>query len=172
MAEITYMLLRDIQQRESSSPKLSQVEPDFYQKLKIFIDEKKCNAFSSNSMMKIREYENIQKIVAAIKEKREEKILLMALRGEKINGYITHEEKILFDKIQLTLMEFRKMINENEEKKCEATELKVKIIKDIEAYKGLDGNTYGPYKQDEIVSLPKAEVEWLMKAKMAEMVVR
>ncbi|MEM3432080.1 MAG: hypothetical protein QXF86_03420 [Candidatus Bilamarchaeaceae archaeon] len=170
MAEITYMLLRDIQQKEINSPKLSQVDGDFYKKLSTFIEQKKCEAFSSNSIMKIREYENIQKIVAAIKEKREEKILLMALRGEKINGYITTEEKELFDKVQNALSEFRKIVNENVVKQCEETHLKVKIIKDIEAYKGLDGNTYGPYKQDEIVSLPKEEVEWLIKAKMAEMV--
>lgn len=166
------MLLRDIQQKEMNSPKLSQIDQDFYQKVKEFITAKKCDAFSSNSMMKIREYENIQKMVAAIKEKREEKILLMALRGEKINGYITSEEKELFNNIQAALQAFRKKIDEASSEQCSETLLKVKIIKDIEAYKGVDGNTYGPYKQDEIISLPKSEVEWLIKAKMAEMVMK
>ena len=51
-------------------------------------------------------------------------------------------------------------------------QLKVKVIKDSEAYKGLDGNVYGPFKKEELVSLPKAEVDWLVKAKIAEMVVK
>lgn len=171
MGEINYKTLREIQQKEFSSPKLSQLEEDFYGTVNAFIKQKKEEAFSSNSILKIREFENLQKIAGAIKEKREEKIVLMALRGEKINGFLTPEEKALFEKLASLLAEFHCSIDETTEKKQGSDRLKVKIIKDIEAYKGLDGNTYGPYKQDEIVFLPKTEVEWLIKAKMAEMAI-
>ncbi len=171
MGEISYKALREIQQKEFSSPKLSQLDDDFYAAADAFIKQKKDEAFSSNSILRIREFENLQKIVAAIKEKREEKIVLMALRGEKVNGFLTPQEKALFDKLASVLAEFRSSTEAATDKKSQDERLKVKIIKDIEAYKGLDGNIYGPYKQDEITLLPKTEVEWLIKAKMAEMLV-
>jgi len=171
MGVIDYKTLREIQQKEVSSPKLSSLEENFYQTTAKFLEDKKCEAFSSNSITKIREYENLQKIIAIIKEKREEKILLMALRNEKINGYLTPEEKVFFENLVKALNDFRNSINQKTETVCESEALKVKVIKDIDAYKGLDGKIYGPFKQDEIVSLPKAEVEWLIKAKLAEMLV-
>jgi len=171
MGEISYRALREIQQKEFSSPKLSQLEDNFYSAVAAFIKQKNDEAFSSNSILKIREFENLQKIAAAIKEKREEKIVLMALRGEKVNGFLTSEERALFEKLVSLLAQFRASINEEAGEKSDDGRLKVKIIKDIEAYKGLDGSVYGPFKQDEVVILPKTEVEWLIKAKMAEMLV-
>ncbi|MFH1222368.1 MAG: hypothetical protein V1492_04760 [Candidatus Micrarchaeota archaeon] len=171
MGGLDYAMLREIQRKELASPKLGSLSSDFYVSVADFLNERKCEAFSSNSVMKIREYENLQKIVFSIKEKREEKILLMALRGEKVNGELTSEERELFNRLTALLRNFRGQVDKTAAAACEVDDLKVKVIKDIEAYKGLDGNVYGPYKKDEIMSLPKAEVDWLVKAKMAEMLV-
>jgi len=174
MGGIDYGVLRDIQRQELSSPRLTRLNDDFYSQTIEFLSAKKDEAFSSNSILKIREYENLQKIVVSIKEKREEKIFLMALRGEKVNGSLTPEEKELFNELVFVLKKFRNEINDFDEDQEETRKeaLKVKLIKDIEAYKGLDGSTYGPFKKDELVSLPKSEVDWLVKAKIAEMVVK
>lgn len=174
MGGIDYGVLRDIQRQELSSPRLSKLDEDFYSQIKDFLSSKKDDAFSSNSILKIREYENLQKIVVSIKEKREEKIFLMALRGDKVNGSLTPEEKDLFDELVEVLGKFRGDVDGSIQDPGEMRkeELKVKVIKDIEAYKGLDGNVYGPFKKEELVSLPKAEVDWLVKAKIAEMVVK
>lgn len=174
MGGIDYALLREIQRKELSSSKLSEVGDEFYSQVASFLEAKKADAFSSNSMMKIREYENLQKIVSAIKEKREEKIFLMALRGEKVNGELTSEERTLFNQLASNVRQFRSGVAAccpEEPQRNETEPLRVRIINDIEAYKGLDGNTYGPFKKDELVSLPKAEVDWLTKSKIAEMLV-
>jgi len=174
MGGIDYGLLRDIQRQEISSPKLTRLDEEFYSQIKEFLSAKKDDAFSSNSILKIREYENLQKIIVSIKEKREEKIFLMALRGDKVNGSLTPEEKQLFNELVEVLRKFREDTDGSieEVEKTREEQLKVKVIKDIEAYKGLDGNVYGPFKKEELVSLPKAEVDWLVKAKIAEMVVK
>ena len=174
MGGIDYGVLRDIQRQELSSPRLTKLDEDFYSRVKDFLSAKKDDAFSSNSILKIREYENLQKIVVSIKEKREEKIFLMALRGDKVNGSLTPEEKELFNELVGVLKKFRVDIDGSveEAEEIKREQLKVKLIKDIEAYKGLDGNVYGPFKKEELVSLPKAEVDWLVKAKIAEMVVK
>jgi len=174
MGGIDYGMLRDIQRQELSSPRLSKLDENFYSEIKEFLSSKKDEAFSSNSILKIREYENLQKIVVSIKEKREEKILLMALRGDKVNGSLTPEEKDLFNELTDVLKKFRGNTDGSSEETEETRkeQLKVKLIKDIEAYKGLDGNVYGPFKKEELVSLPKTEVDWLVKAKIAEMVVK
>jgi len=174
MGGIDYGLLRDIQRQEISSPKLTRLDEEFYSQIKDFLSAKKDDAFSSNSILKIREYENLQKIIVSIKEKREEKIFLMALRGDKVNGSLTPEEKQLFNELVEVLRKFREDTDGSieEVEKTREEQLKVKVIKDIEAYKGLDGNVYGPFKKEELVSLPKAEVDWLVKAKIAEMVVK
>ncbi|MEM2909019.1 MAG: hypothetical protein QW590_03885 [Candidatus Bilamarchaeaceae archaeon] len=177
MGGFDYAALREMQRQELSSPRLAALDENFYTQIALFLSEKKNEALSSNSMLKVREYENLQRIIASIKEKREEKILLMALRGEKINGSATPEELTLFNNLVNALKEFREKItgtikvissDATHEKNEQKDGLMVRIIKDIEAYKGLDGNVYGPFKADTVISLPRAEVEWLVKAKMAE----
>jgi hypothetical protein len=45
---------------------------------------------------------------------------------------------------------------------------KVRILKDIEPYTGLDKNVYGPFRIGEERSLPMPEAEWLLKSRLAE----
>ena len=40
----------------------------------------------------------------------------------------------------------------------------IRILKDIPAYKGADGVTYGPYKRGEAARLPESEYEFLVKS--------
>lgn len=173
MKALDYALLREIQKKETDSTKITPLEGDFYEKASEFISSKKDEAFSSGSTLSIREYENIKKILTTIKERREEKIVLMAIRGEGTSTGLTPEEKKLLRELSGAVNDFRETVsgllspveNGKEEKKSLKT---VRILKDIESYKGLDSRVYGPFKSGEEVELPDAEAEWLLKAKMAE----
>jgi len=57
---------------------------------------------------------------------------------------------------------------ENGEGSKEEHMVQVLITEYVEAYRGLDGNIYGPYKEGEKVKLPKEEGEWLVMAGMAK----
>ena len=45
---------------------------------------------------------------------------------------------------------------------------KVRILKDIPQYIGSDKGAYGPFRKDEVLELPDAELEWLVKNGFAE----
>jgi len=172
MKPLDYSLLRDIQKNELESTKLTSLEENFYANASEFLSVRKKEAFASGSTLSIREYENIKKILTTIKERREEKIILMAIRGEGNSGRLTPEEKKLLKELSDAVKKFRESIADSsasEESTLPVPEKKkVKLLKDVEPYKGLDNNVYGPYKSGDEVELPPAEAEWLLKAKMAE----
>jgi hypothetical protein len=47
---------------------------------------------------------------------------------------------------------------------------KVRFLREILPYTGLDNQTFGPFKVGEIAILPKEEAVWLVKEKLAELV--
>lgn len=171
MKPLDYSLLRDIQKNELESTKPTPLEENFYANASDFLSTRKKEAFASGSTLSIREYENIKKILTTIKERREEKIILMAIRGDGNSGRLTPEEKKLLKELSDAVRKFRESIADSasEESTLPVPEKKkVKLLKDIEPYKGLDNNVYGPYKSGDEIELPPAEAEWLLKAKMAE----
>ncbi|NYZ77453.1 DNA replication complex GINS family protein [Candidatus Micrarchaeota archaeon] len=175
MKPLNYSILREIQKKETDSTRLSSLEEDFYDAASDFLRQKREEAFSNGSMPAIREYENIKKIISTIKERREEKIVLMAIRGEGTPGGLTPDEVELLKELSDSVKRFRGKMSElfssEENGKAFAPRKKsrrVKLLKDVEPYKGLDNGVYGPFKSGEEVELPPEEAEWLLKAKMAE----
>lgn len=96
---LTYSALREIQKKEMESSEIVRVEQDFYEQVSALLKERKQAAMSDESMSALREYENIRKIAAGIQAKREEKIVLMALRGDKIHDGLTEKEHELLENI-------------------------------------------------------------------------
>ncbi len=177
MKPLNYALLREIQKKETDSTRITQLEEGFYQEVSDFLKKKREEAFSSGSTLSIREYENIKKIIDTIKERREEKIILMAIRSEGGHSGLTPEERELLEELSASVKKFRGRVSEllsseggEPAPRPEKKTRRVKLVKNIEPYKGLDNNVYGPFKSGDEVELPLGEVEWLLKAKMAETV--
>ncbi len=174
MELLSYSFLREIQKKESDSAKLTALGENFYVEAANFLKKKREEAFSTGSILAIREYENIKKIISTIKEKREEKLVLIALRSEGIPTGLTPEEIELLEGLSHCVGKFRTRISavlpseENTLPRARGRTSRVKMLKDVEPYKGLDNNIYGPFKNGEEVELPKEEAEWLLKAGMAE----
>lgn len=166
---ITYSLLREIQKKEMESAALVPVEDNFYEQLAQLLEQKKKEAQKSNSLLTIREYENIKKIVQTLQSKREEKIALVALRGEGEGHGLSHEEKILLKNLCNAIKQARGAVKGVWEKPGIVPK-KVRMLKEVEKYKGIDDNVYGPFKSGQELVLPPSEVEWLLKSKMAELV--
>ncbi len=167
--EINYSALREIQKKEMDSTKIVVLEKDFYSEASKFLESRKAEAFGSGSSLPIREYENIKKIIHSIKERREEKIVLMAIRGEETHKGLTPEESELLKELSGSVRKFREKVTGSfPEKPVKKNIRKVKLLKDVDPYKGLDNNVYGPYKSGEEIELPPTEAEWLLKAKLAE----
>ena len=169
---VDYSGLRDIQKREMESSAIVQLPEDFYQKVSELLSLKKEKALSSQSILAIKEYENIKKIVRSIAAKREEKIVLMAVRGEGGPEGLTAEEKEMFKGLSSIIFEAREKVtnvwSSEESGSGSSSERRIKIIKDVAQYRGIDNMLYGPFREGEEPSLPEKEVEWLLRSGLAE----
>jgi DNA replication initiation complex subunit (GINS family) len=166
---LNYSDLREIQKREMESSAIVSLPEDFYQLISEMLSKKGSEAMSSKSLLTIKEYENIKKIIAAISAKREEKIVLMAVRGEKEGVGLTAEEREMLKELSSIIKRSRETVKAvwaSEETPSDAR--KIKILKDISQYRGLDNSVYGPFRAGDEQMLPSAEAEWLLKAGMAE----
>ncbi len=167
---LNYSELRDIQKREMDSSGIVKLSDDFYQSVALLLSTKKQEAMSSKSLMSIKEYENIKKILISIQSKREEKIVLMAVRGETNDTGLTSEEKGMLRDIRASVDKSHESIKgvwENDDL-APANSKRIRILQDVAQYKGLDNLVYGPYKKGDEQVLPMTEAEWLLKSRMAE----
>jgi len=167
---LNYSELRDIQKREMESSGIVKLSDDFYQAVALLLSTKKQEAMSSKSLMAIKEYENIKKILISIQSKREEKIVLMAVRGETNDTGLTSEEKGMLRDIRASVDKSHESIKgvwENDDL-APANSRRIRILQDVAQYKGLDNLVYGPYKKGDEQVLPMTEAEWLLKSRMAE----
>lgn len=166
---LTYSALREMQKKETESAALVGVEPDFYEKVARLLERKKQEAQESNSLLTIREYENIKKVIQGIQGKREEKIALLALRGEHEGRGLSHEETQLLQNLVEAISQARTTVKNVWESEPRRLPRQIRILREVEQYTGLDNHLYGPFKTGEQPLLPKEEIDWLLKAKMAEL---
>ena len=167
---LTYSDLRDIQRKEMESSAIVSLPEDFYNSVSAMLLKKNSEAMESKSLLSIKECENIKKIIIAIQGKREEKIVLMAVRGEREGAGLTAEEKEMLKELSSIIRKVRETVKNvwGSEDAAPASSRTIKILKDVSQYRGLDNALYGPYRQGEEQTLPRAEAEWLLKAGMAQ----
>ncbi len=164
---LNYAKLRELQRKEASSAEISTLEPNFYEEIKKVIEEKKIKAMKGESLLAIKEYENIKKILLDIEEKRIEKIVFMAMRGKQSSEGLSRGENTFLAEISEVIWKNKKKMNSFWTEKKENIK-RIKILKDITAYKGSDGEIYGPYVGDQLVELPEEEATILLKDNLAE----
>lgn len=162
-----------MQRSEIASSELCPVEEDFYTKLKGFLEEKRGEAIETQNLLVIKEYENLRKIARAIVNKRNEKLVLLALRGKKETTGMTAEEAEFMGHLSHDIEEndaqLAFIFEENGTGPKKDNIKRIRLLKNISPYKGLDDNVYGPFNEGEEAELPAAEAQWLLKEKMAEL---
>ncbi|MEK6841076.1 MAG: hypothetical protein AABW57_02735 [Nanoarchaeota archaeon] len=193
MAEeiITYEILYDILRRERSRQELQKLDINFFNDINKYIKEKKAileDLKSKSSIFAKKEIEktekeliNIKKIVKEIYDKRESKILQLALSSAVTNkiqdgSNLLNEEKLIFDGLVKFLKDSREnLLNQllDDEKpkviKSEQESIKtVRILQPIPKFIGDDLNEYGPLEEEFIASLPIKVAELLIKNNKAE----
>ncbi|MCE7741194.1 MAG: hypothetical protein GOP50_01935 [Candidatus Heimdallarchaeota archaeon] len=114
------------------------------------------------------------------------KILQAVLNKEEITVILAREEKNFYDRIKILYDVYRKDIfspkdivytdidsivgKESVEEAEEAIELvAVRFLKSTkEGFQGIDGNPYGPFKEEDVSVLPKENARGLVKREIAE----
>ena len=158
---LNYSKLRNIEQKEKSSPYLTDVGLDFYKEaaqhireLEEKIEEEKIkNPASKKLILLADELRNTKRVWENIFERREKKIVLAALAairgGKAIPENLTREEKIFYESLLNLLKENRKRIFESHYKEY----LIVRVLENIPQFVGSDMKKYSLSKED-VISLP------------------
>ena len=192
-AVITYETLYELLKRERERPDLQKLEPAFFSDTIGYIkDKKKILEAKSDSVFAIeekkkteRQLENIYKILKELYERREKKIISLALDKSRTKSNLIDttallkEEKVVFDALTGLLDTYRdailySILNEKmpfmrsfEDKKPKedfktAFELKkstklVRFTHRVPKFVGEELEEYGPFEEEDIANLP-AEV--------------
>lgn len=165
---LTYAVLRDIQKREMESSAIVALQDGFYAEVADFLAKKKEEALHGDSMLPLREYENTRKIFRDVQAKREEKIVLMAIRGESAGSGLTPEEREMLAELSATIARGRERVTAMVGGGRQPARKRVRLLKDMDKYKGMDNAVYGPFREGEEQALPPGEAEWLVQNGMAE----
>lgn len=198
ISDISYRMLREIQRKEESSPRLSKLEDDFYNVLHEYLDElnKRCQEESTpqKKILLNDEIQNIVKIIRTIYESREKKIVLAAMSqargGHPDLQYLTATEKQLFESLlhQLRDARERQLEGKHGQKERVETQHEEPQPPPDTIDKTDDGNTAQPLvlitktlpefigtdkkryavRKDDVITLPEDMAETLIKRKAAK----
>ena len=202
---ITYETLFELLKRERERTDLQKLEPSFFSDTINYIKDKKKileakaedSIFAPEEKKKTeRQLENIYKIVKELYERREKKILLLAVDKSRTRSNLIDasgllkEEKVFFDALTNMLDNYREAIlfavlNEKmpfmqslEEKKPAelfrpAVELKkptrlVRFTSHVPKFVGPELEEYGPFEEEDIANLPAEIADVLINKAKAE----
>jgi len=155
--------------------------PDgFYIELSGYIKELKrrlgrLNEGTIDARLLEREMENIVKMVEDLMRIRREKIILSTFRGGQPPDKLTREESELAGDVLPILKAYGEMVKgltggraEGEEtREVKAKRILVRFIREIPAIVGSDLKMYGPFRQEDIASLPAENAKALIEQGVA-----
>ncbi|MEK6984117.1 MAG: hypothetical protein AABX33_06085 [Nanoarchaeota archaeon] len=202
---ITYETLFELLQRERERTELQRLEPSFFGDVVCYIQEKKKvfdaksdSLFAHDERKKSeKQLENIYKIIKELYERREKKIIMIALDKSRTKSNLIDttallkEEKVVFDAVTSLLDKYRdavlySVLNEKmpfmqpiEAKNPvdgefkTAFELKksaklIRFMHPVPKFVGPELEEYGPYEGEDIANLPAEVADVLISKEKAE----
>ena len=194
---ITYETLYELFRREKYQTEIQKLDPDFFKEITKYLTEKEAilnsqkqkeSVFSSLEVQKTKkQIENIQKIIKELYEKRESKIMQLAIICSRTSLEIKQlpallpEEKQLYEQIINDLNLFRdkilhKILNAKLPEAEKAKDIKieqestklVRVLSPIPKFLGTDLKTYGPFEEEDMIALPAKIAEVMIEKKRAE----
>jgi len=195
---ITYDTLYEILRKEKTNLELQKLDNNIFNDIINYIKEKnkilqsqkqKDSIFTKLEIEKTkRQIQNIKKMLKELYEKREAKIINLALlysrtKPEKKELPLLKEEKVLYNELIKTLNYFRENILERlksgdlpkiekpKEIKINHKEQKTKLLRiltEIPKFYGNNLEIYGPFEKEDIANLPTNIANILIKNKRAE----
>ncbi|MEM4260431.1 MAG: hypothetical protein QXG00_04300 [Candidatus Woesearchaeota archaeon] len=200
---ITYESLFDILRREKNREELQELDKDFVKNLIEYIRSKesliKQSQIYSNDQEKVRiQLKNIKKIIRELFERRQRKIINMAIyKVRTLNSLIEtksllNEEKSFYDEIikiltlfndnivnQIIIAESPKEIKKRSEDRSEDKDHKIeekvndrnitlRFINAVPKFLGKENEIFGPFEEEDIASVPLYIADILISKGRAE----
>ena len=181
---LSYDTLFELLRLERSRTELQQLPDNYFASVQALIaveEQTAAVASGAEHSKKTIALKNLQKIVAELYERRERKIVLLALDKVKAPGALVDfkkllpTEKAMFDEIVALLARYRSTTREKipEKKEAKAATTSdpdmqmVKMLSPFPSFVGPDLLTYGPYAENDITSLPAPVAKLLIEKKRA-----
>jgi len=170
---ITFEYIREAQRAEQKSQQLNKLPDDFFEKVKEYIQQKRENAKRNEDAL--LEIKNIERIVEDIYNRRESKIVSLAVLSVRTGlipaNMLDHEEE-LFEQITRALRKSRVFLDSLMEKplRKQAEYIRVEFLDDIEEFIGIDLKKFGPYNKGDKALIPKDNADLFVKAGKAKKV--
>ena len=200
---ITYETLFELLQREKERNDLQKLEPTFFSDVIGYVKDKKKiltakdATFAQEERRKTeRQLENIYKILKEFYERREKKIIALALDKSRTKsslidtGALLKEERVVFEALTNLLdtyresilysvlnekMPFMQLIGDKKTKEGFKTALELKkptklvrFMAYVSKFVGPELEEYGPFGEEDIASLPSEVANVLVSKGMAE----
>lgn len=200
---ITYETLYELLRREKSREELQDLHQTFFEDVINYLNEKnqillnteqKLDLFSSTEREKTKlQLENIKKILKEFYERREKKIINIAINKSRTGSDIIdtssmlQEEKKLFESLVETLDNSRtnilfkllnrkspaakaeeQQITQEPPKAEEKTAMAVRFLKAVPKFVGKELEIYGPFEEEDIARLPNEIADVLIRKGRAE----
>jgi DNA replication initiation complex subunit (GINS family) len=200
---ITYESLYELLRNEKYKQEIQPLEKDFYEKVVRYLRDKKAaleahkmkdSIFAPESVKRTkRQLENVQKILKDLYDRREGKIIQLAMMhsrtGERVEdkSIFLPEELKLYGETKANLDYFRsnivdKILNgekpklEDKPKSIKTEEeapqqsLTIRFIEAVPKFMAEDLNEYGPYEPEQVSRMPYKSAQVLIKRKRAELI--
>ncbi|MBS3174947.1 hypothetical protein J4440_03650 [Candidatus Woesearchaeota archaeon] len=195
---ITYENIYEILRMEKYKKDLYKLDKDFFDKVTRYLNEKKTilqgyeskeSVFASQSIIKLKkQLDNIYLILNELYEKREAKIMQMALFNSRTNSQLQDEDILLDeekkvyysiinllnisrDSILKNILEGKKPEVKIEEKIDAKPKTNLKLVRFLEPvpkFMGEDMTVFGPFNTEDIGNLPEKIATILIKGNKAE----
>jgi DNA replication factor GINS len=178
-----YNELNEIWKRELESDELENLSPDFYSRIADYLKKLKeesrmLDKRTVKATLLNKEMQNVKRMARDLIRTRYKKIFRNVFKGEKVQSNVltVEEEKIYagFSSLAETYWSFTKNILRGYIPKVDLEQehkrTVLRFLKDVPAIIGADMKTYGPFKVEDVASLPIENAKILIKQCLAEKV--
>lgn len=191
---ITYETIYEILRKEKYNQEIQKLSKTFFKDIINYLKEKESllksqqqkGTFPREVEKNKKQIENIKKLLKELYERRENKILQLALLSSRSDkkedlSNLLPEEKELFNDFKKTFIQYKTNILDKiltqklpevkpkdiKIEKPNSTKL-VRFIHTVPKFMGDDLNIYGPFDSENLASLPSKVADVLIKRKRAE----
>jgi len=178
-----YSQLYEIWKQELEDPELVKLPPDFYAGIVEYVKKLKeesrmLDKRTVKANLLRKEMQNMNRMVKELIRARYRKIINKAAGGEELSrGILTVEEEQVYGKISPlaeTVSNFTSEILHGHAPRTSIDlrhkRITLRLVKDVPAIVGADMKTYGPFKTEDVASLPVENARILIKQNLAEKV--
>lgn len=163
-------------EKEMESVEIQMLPKDFYVRLADYVrkmreESRMLDKKTTRAKLMEREFKNVKNLIKKLLQLRYEKILEIVKAGKPVpKDHLTEEEERLYAEIPLLAESSQALFKEisrgrlpGMKSKKKAKGMVVRFLKEIPAIVGADMKTYGPFKPEDIATLPVENAKALIK---------